>query len=217
MLHYDLTHQIINKMTNVFNKHNEKEDDNVEVLEFYIGLIQEIVENFKKEKNHNKQVLNDFIAEYIDLEDKIIGLIEKISQSVDVNEEQMEKLTDTFNKYFGDFQNEWPEEYWEIYHMYRNLNDKELFNQLNKKTLTENSFLEDQKNKILDKSGLCHLPSSRRSSFKFGNFDDGISVSGMQLEKIDAEIAMADVPTSASSPIQRKEEKNRSCVNCIVF
>jgi hypothetical protein len=213
------------------------EDDKIEVLEFYIGLLQDRVENFKKEKNTNKQQLNEFMSEYIDLEDKILNLMNKISQGSEVDAEQMESLTNTFNKYWGDFQDEWSDDYWDVYNMYRHINDKDLFNQINKKALTPNDSLLDEEGVMgivgMEKSSLSNSPSREKDKDHISNnhnfsktnisrmsklnpkIDDSFNVTTVNLNKIDEE--MKEVQEVSME--KNKEEKKRSCLDldCIIF
>jgi hypothetical protein len=201
------------------------DEDKLEILEFYVGLLAERVENFNKEKSASRIKLNEFICEYIDLEDKILNLMEKLSQAnTENNPDLMEGITFTFNKYWGDYQDEWSDEYWDVYNMFRHVNDKELFSQLNKKTFTSksnNSFFEENIEKVKDgKNGekFNHSPNkgikqrTKSASTNEDSFCQNMSL--INLNKIDEEMEKVD---EVSIIKEKQKEKRRNCFDCSIF
>lgn len=199
------------------------DDDKLEVLEFYIGMLQEKVENFQKEKSPPRSTLNDFMTEYIDLEDKILKIMENLNHVPEISQEQMETLTTTFSKYWTDFQDEWSDENWEVYNMYRQIKDKDINYHVNKISYTgNNSFAEESKdNKGIDFDNFNGI--NRNSPISQGQMkdkrglsthDDSFNMTTVNLNKIDEE--MKEVQ-EMSIVREKKEEKKRSCLDCIIF
>lgn len=192
------------------------EDDKLEVLEFYIGLLQERVENLKKESSNNREQLTEFMSEYIDLEDKILNLMQKLSQCPIENNQTMEELTNTFNKYWSDYQDTWSDDYWEVYNMFRHIDDKELFFQMNKKAFN-NSSQEENLEKMEEtaekkiKSPVVKVKDKAKTG---STHDESCNMTLVNLNKIDEEMEKVG---NSSIFKEKKEEKRRTCLDCAIF
>ncbi len=187
-----------------------KEEDKLEELDSLVALLKETVDNFNKDNNKSK--LNEFISEYINLEDKILDKIDSLHHSKEIDSEQMENLTTTFNTYWGDYQNEWSDDYWEVYNTYRAVKDKNLVsNPIKKINIFEDSFEENQEimNISMRQKLMPGNPETRRSTS-----EDSMELTTVNINKIDEELKEIGEITSIK---EKKEEKKRGCLDCIIF
>jgi hypothetical protein len=236
------------------DKMNIEDDEKLESLEFYIGLLKERVDNFKKEETKNKNSIREFISEYIELEDKIMDLLEKASQNPNLEEDYMDNIMNTVNTYLGDYQDQWESDFWDVYYTFRHTNDKDLLVHLDKKAITidDASFLDDDSpskidrfapdkegrwnNNINNSSNDNQIKANLNGSFnnnsisKFKTLhplhdlrvksgstnEDSLNMTSSHLFKIDEEMdKIEDTSTSAGS--EKKEEKKRSCLDCVIY
>jgi hypothetical protein len=193
------------------------EEENLEILEFYIDLLKEKVENFKKNKVLQNQKLNKFMAEYIDLEDKILNILKNISITDPNNENKMEDLTDIFTIYWSNFQDEWEDDMWSVYYMYRNLNDKDGNSEVNKNNFASSNTPElniEELTKSLSKEESTVLKNSFMNN-KNASVKKNSKANFETLNKIDA-----DIDNIAEISVQQiREEKKRDCVDfqCTIY
>lgn len=134
----------------------------------------------------------------------------------------MNTMTTTFSKYWGDYQDTWDTEYWDVYNRFRQIDDKEMFNNLNKKHLmaTEASFIEGQTERMQDgKNGEKVLYNSKSNIKDRGcspsTHDETANMTMVNLNKIDDEIDRMNEFSVCKD--KQKEEKKRGCLDCIVF
>jgi hypothetical protein len=194
---------------------NPKEDDRLEELESLISLLSEIVENFKKETTHTNQQLHEFMSEYINLEDKILEKFDLISNMKDVDSNQMNQLTDKFNENWGDFQDTWEKESWDVYYTYRGIKDKNLNNGQMKKGghLFEDSF--EDNDEIMNISlGQKFQPKEHIKTRGGSSNEDTMNVTTVNINKIDEELKEVG---EMSICREKKEEKKRGCLDCVIF
>jgi hypothetical protein len=156
------------------------------------------------------------MSEYINLEDKILSLIEFLSEEP-INPGQIQELSNTFNQYWGEYQDTWNEEYWEVYNLFRQIGNKQIFNNLNKKlSITENeiSFLNDEIEKMQDcKNGekMIRNPLKNRTR---STLDRSTFNSSFNLNKIDEELDKVYESSIGNNIIN---EKKRGCLECVIF
>jgi hypothetical protein len=141
---------------------------------------------------------------YIQLEDKLISLFGAVQVSDSDNDKDgyYEKLTEEFKKYWTDYQDTWSDEYWKIYNKHRDSNDN-----LNSLTTSESTIEEDFEK----------LKKQRRVANKIGSEeqdDVDLFMNSLFLKKIDDEI---DKNQENRLVKEKKDEKKRGCVDCIVF
>jgi hypothetical protein len=192
---------------------NVKEDDRLEELDSLISLLTEIVENFKKENSHSNQELHEFMSEYINLEDKILEKFDVISNMKEVDSKQMTELTEKFNEYWGDFQDTWDKESWDVYYTYRGIKDKNLGNgQMKKGNLFEDSF--DENDEIMNISFGQKFSPVNDFKTRGSTNDDTMNMTMVNINKIDEELKEVG---EMSICREKKEEKKRGCLDCLIF
>lgn len=193
-------------------------EDKLEELECCIGLMKEEVEKLENAPCSDKE-LDTFMRYYIELEDKIISLMEYLSQLQGINQEKMETLTNVFNKYWGEYQDSWSDKYWNIYNTHRQIKD----NEGNGKRLipdndtgnVNNNLEEDLNLDDISNNPFNTLKAAVQSKTKTGSsstHDESMTMS--YLCKIDEE--MKEVQ-EISITKDKKEEKRRSCLDCVIF
>jgi len=196
------------------NSQQRNEEENLEILEFYIDLLKEKVENFQKSPILQNQKLNRFIAEYIDLEDKILNTFNNISITGPENEKKMDELTDVFNVYWSKFQDTWEEDMWSIYNMYRNLNEKDSKEEYNKNNFISSNnaeFTVDGSKNTISKDEEVNFNQSIKKNVSIPPRRENFT----NLNKIDEDIDnISDITID-----KRQEDKKRNCVDlqCILF
>lgn len=193
------------------------EEENLEILEFYIDLLKDKVENFKQNKVLQNQKLNKFMAEYIDLEDKILNILKNISITDEKNENHIEELTDIFTIYWSNFQDEWEDDMWSVYNLYRNLNDKDSTNEFNKNNFISSNTPEintDEMTRSFSKDDSRVIKNSFQNK-KNASIKKSSKANFETLNKIDEDIENI----SEISVQQLREEKKRDCVDfqCIIY
>lgn len=196
------------------NTVNSKEDDRLEELDSLISLLSEIVENYKKETTLTNQQLHEFMSEYINLEDKILEKFDYISNMKDVDSNHMNLLTDKFNDNWGDFQDTWNKESWDVYYTYRGIKDKNLNNGLMKKggNLFEDSF--EDNNEIMNISLSQKFQPNNGMKTRGSSNDDTMNITTVNINKIDEELKEVG---EMSICREKKEEKKRGCLDCVIF
>jgi hypothetical protein len=179
---------------------SSSEDENIEIVEFYVGLLQEKCELFQKDKNPSPQKLNEFIAEYINLEDKIMKLMGEINVSTEENGNKMEELTRVFSIYWDKYQDKWQEDFWNVYDMYRLLNEKDRKNIISgiDSNKTDQSGMNNDNNMSSSKNRIRKVNKMNYSS----------------LNKIDE-----DIEKVKEEDKKVKLEKKQSCTDleCLIF
>jgi len=200
------------------------DEDKLEEFESCVILIEERVIEFKNNKNVTEEILNEFMSEYIDLEDKILTYIDKLSHVNGIDEVKMDQLIKKFNTYWELYQNDWPENYWDTYDMYRVIKDKDIspkFMGMNIKPVIVSDLIYEEG---FDK---CHaLPTEENfqadpinqanknlpEKVKLASTNDE-SMNTSYLGKIDEELKeVQEINLS-----EKKEEKRRSCLDCNIF
>lgn len=189
-------------------------DQFTEELEYLVNLLKESVENFKNKETENKEVLNDFMPVYINIEDKIIKLL-KINPTSPVDNEYIEELIMICNIYLKDFQDEWEIPMWNVYnHWYSKMFD---VNPGIKNWEDEHSI--DHHHHILEIS--LDLAAEKfknhqvKDKTRGSTHDDTFNITTSNINKIDEELKEVKDIDFTKPP---KEEKKRGCLdNCLIF
>jgi DNA repair exonuclease SbcCD ATPase subunit len=199
----------------------DNNEDKLEELESLIGLIEDLVLELKKLNSVSDEKLNEFMSEYIDLEDKILTIMQQLSEVLDIKN-KMINLTKKFNTYWGEYQNTWPDNFWDTYDMYRSIIDKDMpHNNFNIKPVVgendlfyENDFekcqaLQTDENQIEFSNKLGQNLQKIKSA---STHDESMNAS--YLGRIDEEMKEVQEITIVKD---KKDEKRRGCLECIVM
>ena len=130
------------------------------------------------------------MKQYIILEDKILTLMNNLF----IEENSTDPLIDLFKTLWNDYQDKWHEDYWPIYNKLRSfIEDGKRHNTTNDNTFTIEEDFEKlaNKKKNMDEEYLNSL-----------------------LNNIDLEI---DCIQEISINKEKKEEKKRGCMECLIF
>jgi hypothetical protein len=86
-------------------------------LEIYIECLQENVSKFKNTHKPGYFGTQEFILEYVNLEEKILDIFDSLNtRKIDKKcRKQLENLVNEFNASWTDYQDTWTDVMWEIY------------------------------------------------------------------------------------------------------
>lgn len=172
------------------------------------------------------------MSEYINLEDKIISLIETLSEDKETLENaeisnQITELTSVFNKYWSEYQDTWSDEYWEVYNIFRQIDNKHttlIKNKqlnLNNTENTENdlSFINYEEEKMQDcKNGeKVFLSPTKKNKTKTSSVDRSTFNTSINLNKIDEELDKVEDDLLDANENINLIEKRRGCLECLIF
>jgi hypothetical protein len=144
--------------------------------------------------------------DYVQLEDKILNLMSTIiDTSHDSHIKLYEQLTDEFKLYWTTYQDGWSEEYWEVYNLHRSDLDENTEKHI---ITTSESTIEGDFERLKSQSR-----NSTKNEENKENIED-IFMNSLQLKKIDDEIEKIQEPSLIK---EKKEEKKRGCVDCVIF
>jgi hypothetical protein len=205
-------------------------ENEIENLEFYIGLLQELVEAFRKDTSNIPQQLRDFFNEYIQLEDKILSLISHLSQNIKLNAENQtfSSLINTFNIYWGVLQDQWSDQEWEIYNSIRTNTTENVqhHEQCDSILPSEKSFTEYLTKLQENDEKFSHNTSKHlirlKSSTTITEFEESKSSPLINLQKIDEEMENVEkipfylnLQSNLSHTLTK--QKRRNCIECAIF
>jgi hypothetical protein len=191
-------------------------EEYMEEFESLVCLLKEKVEKLKRNQNITYQMLEEFMPEYINIEDKIIKLI-LAPPTTNINHAQMDELLNTSNVYLRNFQDTWEIPYWEVYdHWYSKMFDVSLppnHREEDNQSLEDKDMLDlslELKGKNLDK-----LTRGRDKSKNSTAHEESLNISTSNINKIDEELnEIKEIDFTKNY----KEEKKRGCLdNCLIF